>query len=128
RASDLEKLFIIYTYDRQATGNLERALETLELWAQTAPHESTPHGLMAGLVTQCTGKYEKAVRESEIAIGLAPDNELSYSSLARVNILLGRFTQAEATLKRASDRNFKNPQFLIYRYDLAFLKGEAEEM
>jgi eukaryotic-like serine/threonine-protein kinase len=37
RASDLEKLFITYTYDRQVTGNLERALETLELWAQTDP-------------------------------------------------------------------------------------------
>jgi hypothetical protein len=79
---------------------------------------------MAGLVTQCTGKYEKSIQEAEISIGLAPGNELSYSSLTRVSILLGRLTEAEATLKRASDRNFKSPQFLTYRYDLAFLKGD----
>ncbi len=128
RASDLEKLFITYTYDRQVTGNLERALETLELWAQTAPRDFTPHGLMAGRVTQCTGKYEKSLQEAEIGIGLAPDDEFSYMSLAEVNIMLGRLTQAEAALKRASDRNFKNAAFLIHRYDLAFLKGEVEEM
>jgi serine/threonine protein kinase/tetratricopeptide (TPR) repeat protein len=128
RASDLEKLFITYTYDRHATGNLERALETLELWAQTSPQDFMPHSLMAGLVTQCTGKYEKSIQESEIAIGLAPASEFPYSSLARVNMVLGRLTQAEATLKSASDRSFKGPQFLTHRYNLAFLKGDAEEM
>src|SRR4051812_31927114 len=45
RATDLERFFITYTYDRQVTGNLERALETLELWAQTAPRDVGPHGL-----------------------------------------------------------------------------------
>ena len=65
RATDLERLFITYTYDRQVTGNLERALETLELWAQTAPLDVAPHSLMAGRVTQCTGKYEKSLQESD---------------------------------------------------------------
>ena len=128
RASDLEKLFITYTYDRQVTGNLERALETLELWAQTAPRDATPHSLMAGRVAQCTGKYEKALQESEIAIGLAPDNEFAYMGQIELNIMLGRPTQAEAALKRASDRNFKNSEFLFHRYDLAFLRGDVEEM
>ena len=128
RAGDLEKLFITYAYDRQVTGNLERALETLELWAQTDPHDFTPHGLMAGRVTICTGKYEKSLRESEIAIGLAPDNGFGYLGLAGTNIMLGRLTQAEAALKRASDRNINTAQSLIHRYNIAFLKGEVEEM
>jgi tetratricopeptide (TPR) repeat protein len=83
---------------------------------------------MAGRVTECTGKYDTSVQEAEIAIGLAPDNEFGYLSLAFVNITQGRLTQAEAALKRASDRNFKNAEFLIARYELAFLKGEVEEM
>jgi hypothetical protein len=52
------------------------------------------------------------IQESEIGIRLAPDNEFSYASLTGVNISLGRLTQAESVLKRASDRNFKNPLFL----------------
>jgi serine/threonine protein kinase/tetratricopeptide (TPR) repeat protein len=128
RASEFEKLFITYTYDRQVTGNLEKALETLELWAQMYPRDVDAHSLMAGRVSQCTGKYEKAVQESEIYIALAPDNEHAYSSLVIVNILLGRTAQAEAVLKRASDRNILNAEFLTYRYYLAFLKGDVSEM
>ena len=37
RVSDREKLFIDFTYDRQVTGNLEKAYQTLELWNQTYP-------------------------------------------------------------------------------------------
>ena len=31
------KVFIDFTYDRQVTGNLEKAYQTLELWLQTYP-------------------------------------------------------------------------------------------
>ncbi len=83
---------------------------------------------MAGRVTQCTGKYEKAVQECEIAIALAPDNEFGYTSLLAVDIFLGRTAQAEAVSKRAAARNFRNVDFLIFRYYLAFLTGDAAEM
>ena len=39
RVSDREKFFIDFTYDRQVTGNLEKAYQTLELWLQTYPRE-----------------------------------------------------------------------------------------
>jgi tRNA A-37 threonylcarbamoyl transferase component Bud32/tetratricopeptide (TPR) repeat protein len=128
RASDLEKLFITYSYDRQVTGNLERAMETLELWAQTAPQDYMPHGLMAGRVSLCTGKYEKALQESKIEMGIAPNDSFPYAGLVGVNIKLGKLAEAEAALKLASDRKIKNSGFLAQRYDLAFLKGDVEEM
>jgi serine/threonine protein kinase/tetratricopeptide (TPR) repeat protein len=128
RASEFEKLYITYTYDRQVTGNLEKALETLELWAQAYPRDVDAHSLMAGRVTQCTGKYEKAIHEAEIAIALAPDDQFGYISLVIVNTLLGRMAEAEAVLKRVSERNFQNTDFLIYRYYLAFLKRDVAEM
>ena len=39
-SSDREKFYIDFTYDRQVTGNLEKAYQTLELWFQTL----SPHG------------------------------------------------------------------------------------
>ena len=33
RVSDRERFFIDFIYDRQVTGNLEKAYQTLELWA-----------------------------------------------------------------------------------------------
>ena len=37
RVSDRERFFVDFTYDRQVTGNLEKAYQTLELWLQTYP-------------------------------------------------------------------------------------------
>ena len=42
RVSDRERFFIDFTYDRQVTGNLERAYQTLESWAQTYPRGEQP--------------------------------------------------------------------------------------
>ena len=41
RVSDRERFFIDFTYDRQVTGNLEKAYQTLELWLQTYPRGGT---------------------------------------------------------------------------------------
>ncbi len=48
RASDRERFFIDFTYDRQVTGNLEKAYETLESWLQTYPRGEQP---------KCPGVY-----------------------------------------------------------------------
>ena len=37
RVTDRERFFIDFIYDRQVTGNLERAYQTLELWLRTYP-------------------------------------------------------------------------------------------
>jgi tetratricopeptide (TPR) repeat protein len=37
RASDRERFYISSDYDRQVTGNLERQVQTLMLWAQNLP-------------------------------------------------------------------------------------------
>ena len=37
RVSDRERFFIDFTYDRQVTGNLEKAYQTLESWLRTYP-------------------------------------------------------------------------------------------
>ena len=42
RVSDRERFFIDFTYDRQVTGNLEKAYQTLELWLQTYPRGEAP--------------------------------------------------------------------------------------
>jgi hypothetical protein len=84
--------------------------------------------LMAGRVSQCTDKFEKALQEAEVGIALDPSVDSPYSGLVEMNIVMGRLPQAEAALKRASDRNLKNVAFLFHRYEIAFLKDDTEEM
>ena len=42
RASERERFFIDFNYDREVTGNLEHAFQTLELWEQTYPRRAAP--------------------------------------------------------------------------------------
>ncbi|MGC2659129.1 MAG: winged helix-turn-helix domain-containing protein [Bryobacteraceae bacterium] len=134
RTSDREKLFITASYDLQVTGNLEKAKQTLELWAQTYPREAGPHGLMSGTVYQCTGNYEEAIEEAKKAIALDPDFTPGYDNLAYSYFFLDRagdpkhLADAENVIQRASERNLEIADFLLLRYNIASLKGDKAGM
>ncbi len=128
RASDAEKFFITATYDLQVTGNLEKARQTCELWAQTYPREMKSHSFLARIVYHPFGKYEKAIEEDNKAIGIDPDFAIVYSNLAYSYQYLDRLREAEATLQQASGHKLQMSFFLVQRYDIAFLKGDKEGM
>ena len=128
RVSEHERLFILFLYDRQVSGNLQKELETLESWAQAYPRDFRPWGLIAGWGTRGTGQYERGVAASEQALRLNPDLTLAYASLVDHNLGLGRFGEAAAALQRIADRKMDLPTLLISRYYLAFLKSDEAEM
>jgi serine/threonine protein kinase/tetratricopeptide (TPR) repeat protein len=130
RVSDRERFFIDFTYDRQVTGNLEKAYQTLELWLQTYPRGEQPsaQSLLGGLATHGTGRYERAIEAAQKGIADDPDLALAYASLAQSYFLTGRFPEAERTLQRASERKLEMPEFLVIRYNVALLKGDKEQM
>jgi tetratricopeptide (TPR) repeat protein len=130
RVSERERFFIDFTYDRQVTGNLEKAYQTLELWLQAYPRGESPNALslLGGLSTHGTGRFERAIETSLKQIAVEPDYGAAYGSLAQSYFLLGRFDEAEPALQRATERNIENPiQFLI-RYNIAVLKGDMGQM
>jgi eukaryotic-like serine/threonine-protein kinase len=130
RVSDRERFFIDFTYDRQVTGNLEKAYQTLELWYQTYPRGENPNaqGFLGGLATHGTGRYERAMEMSQKRIAANPDEVFGYSSLSWSYFLTDRFPEAESALQRASERKLEAPEFLVMRYVIAALKGDQDEM
>ena len=128
RASDKEKSFISASYDMQVTGDLEKAQQTCELWAQAYPRAVVPHAFLSGIIYPVFGKYEKAVEEGQKAIELDPDFAIGHNILALSYQYLDRMGDAENTLQRASDRKLEIPDFIVERYDLAFLQGNQAEM
>jgi DNA-binding winged helix-turn-helix (wHTH) protein/Tfp pilus assembly protein PilF len=128
RASDEEKYFISASYDKQVTGNLEKAGQTCELWAQTYPRALVPHGFLSGIISAARGNYEKSVDEAKIAIGLDPDSPMGYSNLALSSVALERNDEAENSLRRAFERKLEIPDFFVQRYAIAFLKGDNAAM
>ncbi len=128
RASERERFFITFSYDRQITGNLDSAVRTLELWADTYPRDPEPHGLLSGFSSQGLGQYQKTITEATKAIELDPDSTPVYLNLALGYISLNRFNEAEAALKRAADRQLEIPDSQILCFYVAFLKNDEDGM
>jgi DNA-binding winged helix-turn-helix (wHTH) protein/tetratricopeptide (TPR) repeat protein len=128
RVSDLEKFFITAMYERQVTGNLEKARENCELWAQTYPRDAIPRGLLSGGISVDVGRYENGAEEARKALALDPDFPFGYANLAFNDVSLGRLDQGEGALQRASDRKLDIPDLLAEQYDIAFLEGNRAEM
>ena len=127
RTSDREKFFIAATYHRRVTGNLEKAQQICELWAQTYPREMVPHDYLAAIYATL-GKYEKGVEESRKAIAIDPDFAIGYALLAWHYVFLDRLGEAEKTLQQASGHKLELPDFLVSQYDIAFLRGDQGGM
>ncbi len=126
--SERERFFIDVTYHRQVTGNLEKAHQALESWAETYPRDRDAHGLLSGFTSQGAGKYQEAIEEGKEAIGLDPDFVPGYANVASAYIYLGRSTEAEKTLQQASEHKLEIPDYIMLRYYIAYLKGDKAGM
>jgi serine/threonine protein kinase/tetratricopeptide (TPR) repeat protein len=130
RVSDRERFFIDFTYDRQVTGNLEKAYQTLELWLQTYPRGQQPnaHSLLGGLSTHGTGRFERAIETSQAEVAVDPDFLFGYANLASANYFLDRFEEAQTAIQQASERKLGDPNLLVIAYNIALFKGDREQM
>ena len=128
RASENEKFFISAYYEGRTTGNQEKAEQVCLAWSRAYPRDVTPHAFLSGFIYTGLGKYERAVAEAQRVIELDPDADIGYSNLAFDYLYLGRLGQAEETLRRAADRKLEMPDFVVQRYDVAFLKSDTAAM
>jgi eukaryotic-like serine/threonine-protein kinase len=128
RVSDREKFFITATYDLQVSGNLEKAQQTCELWAQTYPRDLNPYPLLGAFVYPTFGKYQKAVAAASKSVEIDPDFPVGYLQLEFNNQFLNRFTEAEDALRRAAEHKLDMAEIAVQRYDMAFLKGDKAGM
>jgi len=130
RVSDRERFFIDFTYDRQVTGNLEKAYQTLESWLRTYPRGDdppSPYDLLGGLSAQGTGRFERAIETSRKEIATHPDIPFGYGNLASSSLFLDRFPEAESTLQQVYERKLENANHLVLRYTIALLTGDQDQ-
>ena len=127
-ASDQEKFYITATYEGLATGNLEKARQNDEAWAQTYPRDPVPHSMLSGYPNKAAARYEQAIVEARKAIELDPDFVIAYYNLAVNNVYLNRLEEAENVLRRAAGRGLEIDELIMLEHDIAFLKGDRAAM
>ncbi len=125
--SERERFYIEGNYYLSATGELEKAAQTYELWQQTYPRDNASYNML-GFVSADLGKWEKALEEFRGAIRLEPNNQDNYLNLGIAYTALNRLDEAEAVCNQSEDRKMESEFLLQSRYWLAFLKGDAAQM
>jgi len=128
RVSEREKFYIESHYYDLVTGDLEKARQVYELWAQSYPRDPVPpHNLSAGIYPNL-GQYEKALAEIREGLRLDPGSSSSYAGLAWDYLFLNRFKEAQAAAKEGQAKKLDSPTLHFILYLLAFLQNDAAEM
>jgi len=127
-ASDQEKFYITATYEGLATGNLEKARQNDEAWAQTYPRDPVPHSMLAGYPNKAAARYELGIVEARKATELDPDFAMGYYNLGVNNVYLDRLEEAENVIRRAIGRGLEIDEVIMLEHDIAFLKGDRAAM
>ena len=128
RSSERERFFITATYDSWVTGNLEKAQQTCETWAQVYPAEIIPHTYLSGFIYPAFGKYEQVIDEARKVIELDPDFAVGYVNLGYGDLGTERIAEAESVARTATERKLEFPYFAILRFDIAFLNADRTAM
>lgn len=127
RASDRERFQIGADYSQIVTGELDKANQICELWAQAYPRDEYPHDLL-GVNYEFLGNYDKAITELSQAIRLNPDGAVLRSNLMEAQTALNRLEDAKTTYRLALARNLDHPYLHADMYGIAFLEGDTAEM
>jgi eukaryotic-like serine/threonine-protein kinase len=127
RVSGREKLHIESNYYNFVTGNLEKARQSYELWAQTYQRDWMPRVELGNIYFEL-GQYDKSLVELREALSLQPESGLIYPGVVYAYLSLNHLDEARATVEEAKAKRVDSPAFYFSLYLLAFLNRDAGGM
>ncbi len=127
RVSERERFRISGSYYLLATGELEKAVQAYELWAQTYPRNSEPFGNL-GVCYTYLGQYQRAIAASQEDLRLNPGSAAAYTNLVGLYPAVNQLDEANATYQQAIAHKVDNPFLHGNRYGAAFLENDIDEM
>jgi eukaryotic-like serine/threonine-protein kinase len=122
RASEREKFYITEKY-YDGTGQLEQAIQALELYAQTYPGDWAPR-VNLSVAHQILGDFDKGLTEALEAIRLEPDSWYGYVNAAYCYVALGRFDEAKALINTGLQRTNGAVVMHASLYYIALVQGD----
>ena len=126
KVSEREQFYIESHYYGTVTGDLERARQVYELWAQVYPRDFIPPRAL-GVNYGQVGQYDKALAESLASLRLRPSAP-EYANVASSYLNLGRVQEARATADEAQAKKLDSPNLRLFLYELAFLQNDVAGM
>jgi len=127
KVSERERFRISATYYLLVTGELEKAIQTYEMWAQTYPRNGEPFGNL-GVDYSYLGQYERGVEASLEDLRLNPGSAAAFTNLVGLYAALNRLNDAKLKYEQAVAHKVDNPFLHGNRYGVAFLESDTSEM
>ena len=125
--SERERLAIESQYHLFATGDLEKARQALELWAETYPRD-----LVAQVDRDANygtlGQFDKGLAGLKRAVQMDPSSALAITDLFASLIETGHFDEARNLAVEAQTRKMDSPALHLGLYQLGFLQNDPAEM
>jgi tetratricopeptide (TPR) repeat protein len=125
--SEWEKFYIESHFYHFVTGDLEKARQVYELWAQIYPREPVPPTNL-GVIYQTIGQYDKSLAEFREALRLSPADSINFGNMVLGYIHLNRLDEAHAAGDEALAKNFDSGDLRASLYQLAFLRNDLPGM
>jgi eukaryotic-like serine/threonine-protein kinase len=127
RVSEREKFYLVSHYQQLASGNLEAARSTYELWEQTYPRDAVPAGNL-GVIYVDLGDYQRSLIANQRSLQLDSGSLIAYDDLANTCLRLNRLDRVKALSQEAFARYGDTPGFHQLLYQVYFLQGDAAGM
>ena len=127
RVSERERSRISASYYSNATGELDKANQTYEMWKQSYPRDPLPYTNL-GNNHMKLGQWEMALLETEESLRLEGNSLVTEANLAQIHLALGRTEDATRTIERAFARKLDGLQLRGSTYLIAFLRGDQDAM
>jgi serine/threonine protein kinase/tetratricopeptide (TPR) repeat protein len=127
RVSEWEKFYIESHYHHFVTGDLEKARQAYELWAQIYPRETVPSTNL-GVIYQTLGQHDKSLAEYRAAMQLSPSDSLDFGNLVLAYLHLNRLEESRAAANEAFTKNLDSADLRAALYEVAFLQKDLPGM
>jgi len=122
-----ERLAIESQYHLFATGDLEKARQALELWAETYPRD-----LVAQVDRDANygtlGQFNKSLEGLKRAVEMDPGSALAITDLFASSIETDHFEEARNLAAEAQTKKMDSPALHLGLYQLGFLQNDPAEM
>jgi serine/threonine protein kinase/Flp pilus assembly protein TadD len=123
RASEREKFYITEKY-YDGTGQLEQAIQALELYIQTYPNDSSPR-VNLSVAYQTLGDFDKGLTSALEGIRLEPDSWYGYVNAGYCYTALGRFDEAKAVINTGLQKTNNAVIMHASLYYISLVQGDT---
>ncbi|HKP68220.1 MAG TPA: protein kinase [Pyrinomonadaceae bacterium] len=121
--SESEKLRITYYYHNFVNGELDKAIDTLELWRNTYPNFVVSYVSLSDSMERI-GQSEKAVAFAREGIRIDANYATIYMNLVESLVSLSRYEEAKETCKTAFERKLDGTYFHLFPLMIAFIEND----